>query len=508
MVGGKFVIYQLLLRAFGNRECVPGGSFDTNGSGKFNDVTDGYLASLREMSVGAIWYSGVLSHATLTSFTGIPASHPSLVKGEAGSPYAIRDYFDLDPALAVETEKRMDEFLALVERTHRAGMKVIIDFVPNHVARQHNGYFTDDNFYTLYGDLCLPCGCEGMPYVESPARATGNDVFNTTPSVNDWYDTVKLNYDNRGTWEKMVRILEFWADKGVDGFRCDMVELVTPDFFAYAFSGVRRKYPDLFFVAEVYGKENYRRYADVGFDLLYDKSGFYDCLRRIVTGSGNASDLTAEWQFLGDLQSRMLNFLENHDEQRIASDFFAGDASRSYAALAVSLLFNTAPFMLYFGQEYGERGMESEGFSGIDGRTSIFDYCTVPSVKRAIDGQLCASERRVYEEYAKLLKLAVEEPAFAKGGSYDLMYVNTASLSFNSDTTFVWMRGFGGRVFLLAANFSGREVDVTVNIPPEAYFYFKVPQGPSVVNLSIVPYGYSLSVFNRNSDFVEYVVKK
>ena len=498
----------MLLRAFGNRQCVPGGSFDINGSGKFNDITDEYLDSLRGMSVGAVWYTGVISHATRTSFPGIPASHPSLVKGEAGSPYAIRDYFDLDPALAVETERRMEEFLALVKRTHSAGMKVIIDFVPNHVARQYNGYFTDDNFYPLYGDLSLPCGCEGEPYVESPARATGNNVFSTNPSVNDWYDTVKLNYGNRETWDKMARILEFWADKGVDGFRCDMVEMVPPEFFAYAFRRVREKYPSLFFVAEAYGKENYRRYADAGFDLLYDKSGFYDCLRRIVSGSGRASDLTSEWQFLGELQPRMLNFLENHDEQRIASDFFAGDASRSYAALAVSLLFNTAPFMLYFGQEFGERGMESEGFSGIDGRTSIFDYCTVPSVKRFLDGRLSAAEKRTGREYHGLLKTAAGEPAFVKGGTYDLMYVNPASPSFNPDTTFVWMRGFEGRVFLLAANFNAFPATVSVNVPPEAYSFFSIPQGPSGVNLTIAPYGYSILVCNRNSEFVEYVVKK
>lgn len=482
----------MLLRAFGSRKCIPGGPFEINGSGKFDDVTDSCLASLKKMSVGAVWYTGVLSHATRTSFPGIPASHPSLVKGEAGSPYAIRDYFDLDPALASVPERRMEEFTALVERTHRAGLKVILDFVPNHVARQYNGYFTDANFFLLDGDFRLPCDCGGVPYVESPAKATGNDVFSCTPSVTDWYDTVKLNYGNRSTWEKMYGILDFWASRGIDGFRCDMVELVTPDFFTWAFSSLRQKYPDLFFVAEVYGKENYRRYADAGFDYLYDKSGFYDSLRRIVTGCGSASDLTREWQFLGDLQPRMLNFLENHDEQRAASDFFAGDASRTFAALSVSLLFNTAPFMLYFGQEFGERGMESEGFSGADGRTSIFDYCIVPSVKRFLDGRLSASEKRTRRKYCELLKTATGEPAFAVGGTYDLMYVNPASDFFNPATTFVWLRGCEGKVFLVAANFSGLPADVSVNVPVAAYDYFSISQGPSSVSLTIPPYGCSI----------------
>lgn len=492
MVEGKFVIYQLLVRAFGSRECVPGGSFDINGSGKFNDVDEAYLASLKKMSVGAVWFTGVISHATRTAFPGIAPSHPSLVKGEAGSPYAIRDYFDVDPALAVDVERRMDEFCALVERTHRTGMKVIIDFVPNHVARQYKGCFTDENFYLLNGELHLPCDTSGTPYVESPAKATGNNVFSNYPSVTDWYDTVKLNYDNRSTWDKMLNILEFWASKGVDGFRCDMVELVTPDFFSYAFGTLRERYPGLLFIAEVYGKENYRRYSDAGFDYLYDKSGFYDCLRRIVTGFGSASDLTREWQFLGDLQPGMLNFLENHDEQRLASDFFAGDASRSFAALSVSLLFNTAPFMLYFGQEYGERGMEAEGFSGIDGRTSIFDYCTVPSVRRFLDGTLSVTEKRIHREYVSLLKTAVRNEAFSIGKTYDLMYVNPASDHFDPSRTFVWMRGYGRKVFIIAANFSGREVTSTVNIPAEAYSYFSVPQGHSSFTLTIAPYGYSV----------------
>ena len=455
-----------------------------NGSGKFADVTDDYLKSLRKLSVGAVWYTGVISHATRTHFRSIPDSNPSIVKGEAGSPYAIRNYFDVDPALAVNLDNRMQEFEAMVERTHRAGMKVIIDFVPNHVAREYGGYFSNENFYILDEPLQMPeelCS----DYKENPARATGNDVFSPQPSVRDWYDTVKLNYSSRSTRVKMLDILLFWASKGVDGFRCDMVEMVPSDFFKWAIGEVRGKHPDTLFIAEVYNKDNYRRYAAAGFDLLYDKSGFYDCLRAVTCLRRPASDITGEWQSLGELQPRMLNFLENHDEQRVASDFYAGSGKAAFAALAVSLLFNTAPFMIYFGQECGERGMEAEGFSGIDGRTSIYDYCTVPAVKHLLAGHLSVEETVVYKEYCRLMKIASADAVFARGGTYDLMYVNPASDRFNPARQFAWLRGYDGVVMLTVANFDPQPVDVEVFIPAAAYEYFGLPAADRTAHVRV-----------------------
>ena len=465
------IIYQLLLRAFGNRHCVPGGTYSQNGSGKFADITDDILLKLKKLSVGAVWYTGVISHATRTHWRGIEDCDPSLVKGEAGSPYAIRNWFDVDPALAANFDNRMAEFEALVDRTHKAGMKVIIDFVPNHVYREYRSYFNDENFFLLNEPLHLPEQLHSS-YVEDPALATGNDVFHAWPSAGDWYDTVKLNYGERSTWSKMLSVLKFWADKGVDGFRCDMVELVTPEFFEWAFGALRARRPDLFFIAEVYGKENYWKYANAGFDLLYDKSGFYDALRGIVAGERPASSLTQEWQFLGDLQPRMLNFLENHDEQRLASDFFARSGRGGLAALAVSLLFNTSSFMLYFGQEFGERGMEEEGFSGKDGRTSIFDYCCVPSLSRFLSGHLSVEETVVYKEYCRLLRIATADAIFSKGGTYDLMYVNPTSDHFDASRQFAWMRGYAGSAMAIVANFADHPVDVDVFIPAEAFDYF------------------------------------
>ena len=474
------IIYQLLLRAFGNRPCVPGGSYAENGSGKFNDITDDVLLKLKKLSVGAVWYTGVISHATRTQFRTLPDCDPSLVKGEAGSPYAIRNWFDVDPALAVNLDNRMAEFEALVARTHKAGMKVIIDFVPNHVYREYHSYFTTENFYPLGEPLHLPESLHSS-YVENPALATGNDVFHAWPSLNDWYDTVKLNYNNRSTWSKMLQVLRFWVEKGVDGFRCDMVELVPPAFFDWAFRALRAKRPDLFFIAEVYGKENYRKYADAGFDLLYDKSGFYDALRGIIRGERPASSLTQEWQFQAELQPRMLRFLENHDEQRLACDWIARSGKAGLAAFAVALLFNTASFMLYFGQEFGEQGMEIEGFSRRDGRTSIFDYCSVPSIRRWLSDKLTIEESVVYKEYCRLLRIATADAIFSKGGTFDLMYANPASGHFDPDRQFAWMRGYAGSAMAIVANFADYPVDVDVVIPKEAFDFFGLKSAPSTV---------------------------
>lgn len=459
----------MLVRAFGVRSCEPGGSYLVNGSGKFNDITDEVLRKMRKLSIGAVWYTGVISHATKTIFPGLQASHPSLVKGEAGSPYAVRNWFDVDAALADNIDYRMQEFQNLVNRTHKAGMKVIIDFIPNHVARQYGGYFTNENYYILKGALHLPFESD---YEENPAKATGNNVFSEYPSVNDWYDTVKLNYENRSTWAKMLDILLFWSDKGVDGFRCDMVELVPSEFFEWAFKEVKAKYPETMFIAEVYDKNNYLRYSDAGFDYLYDKSGFYDCLRAIICNNRPASSITGEWQSIDDLQPKMLNFLENHDEQRVASEFFAGSAHASLPALMVSLFFNTAPFMIYFGQEFGEKGMEAEGFSGIDGRTSIFDYCTVPSVKRWLQGRLSVEEKHICDEYSRFLKTATGDFMYSRGKTFDLMYVNPLSEHFNPSRQYVWMRGYGGTASLIAVNFDTHPVDIEVFVPKEAFTFF------------------------------------
>ena len=512
----KPIIYQVFTRLFGNRNATekPWGTVVENGVGKMNDFDDATLRRIKRLGATHVWFTGVVRHASQTDHTahGIPRQHPDVVKGVAGSPYAIADYYDIDPDIAVDVDRRMDEWAALVERTHRAGMKVVMDFVPNHVAREYrsicrpNGvsdlgeddstdlrFARDNNFYYIpepldLSDICGSTGGKG--YEECPARATGNDVFSAKPSRNDWYETVKLNYgvdycDAGGrsehfspipdTWGKMADILLFWARTGVDAFRCDMAEMVPAEFWAWATDVVRAAFPEIKFIGEVYNPSLYRKYIDAGFDWLYDKVGMYDCVRDVICGRRRASDITAQWQNVGGIVDHMLYFLENHDEQRIASDFFAADARRGIPGMMACALLNKCPFMLYAGQEFGERGMDAEGFSGVDGRTTIFDYWCVDTLRRGYfdRSQLHEDERLLEEAYRMILTLANRERAVSDGECYDLMYVNQHI----AGRQFAFMRKSGDETLLVVANFDEREAVCDINIPRHAFDFLKMAEG-------------------------------
>ena len=519
----KIVIYQVLPRLFGNRvsDPVPNGSRERNGCGLMRDFTMLALRKIKALGVSHIWFTGLLEHATQTDYSdcGIERDHSAMVKGRAGSPYAVKDYYDIDPDLAANPRRRMAEFEALVDRTHRAGLKMVMDFVPNHVARHYvsdarpegvrdfgqddnsaQAFCPQNNFYYIPGQR-LACrfdmtGVEKEPYCEMPAKATGNDCFSAQPGRDDWYETVKLNYgiDYCGggirhfnpvpdTWHKMLHILLYWAGKGVDAFRCDMAEMVPVEFWSWAIGQVKEKHPGVMFIAEVYNPSLYREYIyRAGFDILYDKVGLYDCLRGVVRMERSASDITQCWQQVDDIRSHMLYFLENHDEQRLASDFFAGSGQKGIAALAVAALMGGNPMMLYFGQELGERGMEREGFSGMDGRTTIFDYWRVPSVQEWFGGGKCCSRHinaeaaRLREQYRKILALANAEP-FVSGKFYDLMYVNTDNPHLDHQRVFAFMRAAGDERYLVVCNFSDRAGDVGVNIPQHALDFLGIDEG-------------------------------
>ena len=511
----KMVIYQVFPRWFGNLRPSPvmNGSLAENGVGKFSAFTPLALSKIKELGVTHVWYTGVIEHATKTDYTmfGIRKDHSAVVKGKAGSPYAIKDYYDIDPDLADNIQNRMSEFEDLVKRTHEAGMKVIIDFVPNHVARQ---YFSDarepfvedlgqtdnvskafdvnNNFYYLPGQTLTlrfdPQREEDFAYSEFPAKVTGNNHFDAYPSQNDWYETVKLNYGvdymHGGaclfntipyTWEKMLEILLFWADKGVDGFRCDMAEMVPVEFWNWVIPQVK-KVRDVIFIAEVYNPDEYRNYIYTGhFDYLYDKVGLYDTVRAVMCGQAPASNISHCWQSLEGIQKNMLNFLENHDEQRVASDFFAGDARPGIPGMIVSAAMNTNPVMIYSGQELGERGMDAEGFSGRDGRTTIFDYWSVESLRNwnnngLFDGaKLTPAERSLREMYAKLLNVVRSEPVIVEGAFYDLMYANSGNPYFNPNRQYAFLRKWKNEVLLVVVNFDRADQCVWVNIPVEAF---------------------------------------
>ena len=529
----KVLIYQVLPRLFGNPKTTrkENGTIKENGCGKLNYFTDAVLSKIHDMGFTHIWYTGVIRHATQTNYSsyGIPTQHAEVVKGKAGSPYAITDYYDIDPDLAENVSMRMIEWESLIARTHKAGMKVIMDFVPNHVAREYHSickpagvrdlgedddanmhFSTKNNFYYTWGDLDLNEIRQSKPefkaysvkdakiyepYAESPAKATGNDRFDNRPGVNDWYETVKLNYgidycDAGGrsyhyepvpsTWGKMTDILIYWASKGVDGFRCDMAEMVPCAFWSYATQILKARFPEIVIIGEVYDPSQYRNYVNSGFDYLYDKVGMYDCLRGVIRGERPAASITHEWQVVDDIRDHMLYFLENHDEQRIASDFFCGDAKKAIPAAAMSLFFQKNPFMLYSGQEFGEKGMDKEGFSGVDGRTTIFDYWSPKTLshayRRTTSAKDCLTQEQkaLASQYRQMLRLANEEKAIREGDTFDLMYVNPISEYFDPRTHFAFLRKKDDEVLLVVLNFSADQREIKVTIPSHAFDFFHI----------------------------------
>ena len=507
----KVLIYQVFTRLYGNRNLTrkENGTLAENGCGKMNDFTPKVLKELAQTGYSHVWYTGIIRHATQTDYTayGIPRQHPAVVKGKAGSPYAITDYYDVDPDLAVDVKQRMQEFEQLVERTHEAGMKVIIDFVPNHVARQYksickprgvkdlgesdqtlHGFDPQNNFYYCPGERFTPYfdlyNGETEPYLEEPAKATGNDHFDNAPGRNDWYETVKLNYGVDyyagrighfdpipDTWQKMTNILLFWAKKGVDAFRCDMAEMVPAEFWAYATKAVRKKFKHIVFMGEVYNPFEYRHYLESGFDWLYDKVGMYDTMRSVVCRMEPASAITQAWKQTDDIRDHMVYFLENHDEQRIGSDFFAARPVKGVPAMIASVLMYKNPFMLYAGEEYGERGMDREGFSGNDGRTTIFDYWSIDTLCRAASKKLTEEEEKIFSIHQKTLQLARKEKAVAEGLSFDLMYVNQ-----HLQRQYAFLRKAEGELLLVVVNFEDQEAVIDVTVPAHAFDYMDMKE--------------------------------
>lgn len=519
----KPIVYQLIPRLFTNynEHCVPNGTLKQNESGKLKSINKATLNSIARMGFSHVWLTGVIEHSHCSDYTayGIPRDNPHVIKGLAGSPYAISDYYDIDPDLAVDPAKRMEEFEDTVKRIHEAGLKVIIDFVPNHVARQYRSdarpadapadFGADDyttmffaptnNFYYIPGHEFTPTvdmGSGSDAYHEFPAKASGNDCFTASPGQYDWYDTVKLNYGIDpangwrhfnpipSTWTKMLSILMYWASKGVDGFRCDMVHMVPLEFWQWAIRQVKEAYPGIIFIAEIYDVNLYRPFIEIGgFDYLYDKVGMYDTLREIVTAGRPASDITRAWQRIDGHQQNMLYFLENHDEQRFASTQFAGDPFKAFAPMAVSALMGPGAVMVYAGQELGEPAAEAEGYSGLDGRTTIFDYWSIGTIRRWLNGgrpsktNLTDAEIKLREGYSRLLNVAATEDAINEGQFFDVMYVNPASERFDPNRHYAFLRRKGNETILVVANFGDTEANVAVNIPAHAFDYLRMIHG-------------------------------
>ncbi len=510
----KIVIYQVLTRLFGNttHNNVHNGTIEENGCGKMNDFTAEALKEIKDLGISHIWYTGIIEHATTTDYSqyNIEKDFPEVIKGKAGSPYAIKDYYDICPDLAEDVNNRMGEFENLIERSHDANLKVIIDFIPNHLARHYTSdskpagitdFGVDDdttqnfninnNFYYLPGETFDgPVTAKNKNHlIENPAKVTGNDCISSKPGINDWYETVKLNYGINiftgskhfdpipDTWNKMLQVLLYWADKNIDGFRCDMAEMVPVEFWHWVIPEVKKKYPEIIFIAEVYNPDLYRQYITYGgFDFLYDKVGMYDTLKLIMQGHQQPSAITKAWDVLNGIHQHMLFFLENHDEQRIASPFFAGDAQKSIPAMIISGTMYSNPLMLYFGQELGEEGMDEEGFSGKDGRTTIFDYWGVKLFQdwindNSFDGaKLPQAAKDLRDWYKTFLNIALTNDTLKNGKFYDLMWANEDNDQFDSNCLYAFLRYYNDEILLIVVNFSNEKVKCRIKIPPHAFF--------------------------------------
>lgn len=542
----KVVIYQVLVRLFGNTctNNVPYGTKEENGVGKFSDLTNAALEGIKQLGTTHVWLTGVLHHALVGDYThiGIPNDIPYLVKGRAGSPYAIKDYYNVNPDLADDPTKRLEEFVALVERIHQHGLKVIIDIVPNHVARCYHsismpkgvqdfgaqdntqvGYSRDNNFYYNIGEfLSLPSTTIGYtpedtalrqlsqsPYKEYPAKWTGNSR-SSSPALTDWYETVKLNYgvalDGHkdfealppeialwdvgahyafwqsklvpDTWKKFKEIVAYWLDLGVDGFRYDMAEMVPVEFWSYLNAFIKSRRPDAFLMAEIYNPESYRDYLYIGkMDALYNKVGLYDTLRDIICYEHSTDRIDWTQDTLSDIWPQMLHFMENHDEQRIASEGFAHDPRYALPGMAVSTHLNEASVMVYFGQEVGEAARENAGF-GLSTRTSIFDYIGVPAHQRWVNGKrydggaLTPEEAALREYYCRLLNLPIV------GAFRNIHQYNRAYTPYYNDKVYSFVRETVQEKWLVIANFSKRDgFGFELQIPPELLSTWDLPDG-------------------------------
>ena len=524
----KIIIYQVFTRLFGNTNTTnkPWGTLEENGVGKFSDFTDKALQEIKALGITHIWYTGVLHHALIRDYAayGISNDDPDVVKGRAGSPYAVKDYYQVNPDLAIDPAQRLEEFRELLNRTHAQGLKAIIDIVPNHVARRYEGknnpvgvedfgvmddvtitYRRDNNFYYNPGESFQvpiadgnyrPLGGEEHPlsdgkFEEYPAKWTGNGSRLSQPHFNDWYETVKVNYgispdgskdfpllpegfDQKGlqehyafwkdqdvpdSWHKFKDIALFWMDFGVDGFRYDMAEMVPVEFWSFMNSHIKQHYPAAFLLAEVYNPDLYRPYIYLGkMDYLYNKVGLYDTLKRIMQGHWDADHLPYRMEEVQDIEHHMLHFLENHDEQRVASPEFAGSAAKGKPAMVLSATVGTSPTMIYFGQEVGEPGAENAGF-GSASRTSIFDYIGVPHHQRWMNmqqfdgGQLMDEEKSLRHFYQKLLNFSLEAPALT-GAYKDLHRYNRESNPEYPPQVFAYARWSGNQRLVIAVNFS------------------------------------------------------
>lgn len=552
----KVVVYQVFTRLFGNKNTTnkPWGTDRENGVGKFADFTDTALQEIRKLGVTHIWYTGVPHHALVNDYTkyGISNDDPDVVKGRAGSPYAVKDYYNVNPDLATDPDKRLEEFEGLIARSHKNGLKVIIDIVPNHIARKYEGknnpkgvedfgasdttgveYDKNNNFYYIPGQAFqVPTSPDYKPlggeknkladgkFLENPAKWTGNGSRQAKPGINDWYETVKINYGIRpnglkefpqlpfgydkqdykahyefwkgkekeipNSWKKFRDIALYWISKGVDGFRYDMAEMVPVEFWSYMNSSIKMKNPNAFLLAEIYNPAEYRNYVNLGkMDYLYDKVDLYDKLKDVIQGKSNPDGISKIQESYRDIEHNLLHFLENHDEQRIASPEFAGNAHKGKPMMVLSATISSSPTMVYFGQEVGEAGKENAGF-GKPSRTSIFDYIGVPSHQRWMNGgkfdggKLTKEERSLRDFYQRLLNFSLQSPALL-GEFRQIQSANRANPEYPQEV-YSFVRWTQKQKLIVVCNFSNSKSSFfELTIPADVIKDMQIADGAHVI---------------------------
>ena len=566
----KYVVYQVFTRLFGNKKTTnkPWGTIEENGVGKFNDFTDTALQEIKKLGVTHIWYTGVPHHDVIRDYTkyGISNDDPDVVKGRAGSPYAVKDYYNVNPDLAVDPAKRLEEFEALISRTHKHRLKVIIDIVPNHIARNYKGlsnpkgvkdfgadddtsveYARNNNFYYIPNTPFevptspdyKPLNGEANPlsdgkFSEFPAKWTGNGSRMAKPDINDWYETVKVNYGVRpdgtkdfpelpdgydekdyaahfdfwkdkdvpNSWKKFRDIALYWIEKGVDGFRYDMAEMVPYEFWSYMNSSIKMKNPKAFLLAEVYNPKEYRNYIKLGkMDYLYDKVETYDHLKAVIKGNALPDALSDIQNNMSDIEHHMLHFLDNHDEQRLASPEFAGSPEKGKPLMVVSATLSSSPTMIYFGQEVGEPGNEDAGF-GKRSRTSIFDYIGVPHHQRWMNegkfdgGQLSNSEKALRDFYSRLLNFTLKSSAML-GKFQEIQSVNRKETQNYDQGLYSFVRYSEEEKLIIIANFSwvtSSRIDLIV--PEDVILAWKLTDGSYTIKDQLYGSSTVLNVVN------------
>ena len=574
-------IYELFVRLFGNcnRTRKLNGTLAENGCGKFADISEIALEQIAGMGFTHVWLMGVIRHATTTAYpqAGLPSDATDLMKGLAGSPYAIKDYFDVAPDLAIDPVRRLAEFGDLVARIHARGLSVLIDFVGNHVSRAYASlrpgmdlgtwddatrFFAADNhfFYLEAGDpgggppLRLPtydrlqrapvsptCAvindCSGLFAPESMVgRVTGNNAITWQPSLNDWYETVKLNYGfdfaarsnpvrqfpHAGspdspipdTWTKMDAVLEHWQALGVDGFRCDMAHMLPPEFWRWSIGRARTRNPAVFFMAEAYNdsftvetrapevlalRQSTLEHGllHAGFNSVYGHET-YRVIKGIYDGANWANDIDHVLG-TGPVADHSVFYAENHDEIRLAFPHAWGGFGMRVGVpvSAILLLVGRGPVLFYNGQEVGEPAIEAEGFSRADGRTTLFDYWSMPELTKWVDEgafetrTLSPEQQNLRSYYARLLTLSGTD-VFRFGQRIALNPLNLdnphygrlpgETVSGHWIYSFLRYQSAAGTCLLVVVNLQGRQTfaDLTIQLSEEILSAVSLSQARSI----------------------------